>query len=131
MLWYFLLWCGIIDIIKILIYYEETFNNDNKYTHSCFLRYASPVSSNHSGFIAVPRVGDEVVISFIDGDPDKPIITGSLYNQENPSLIQSEIVTNKHKTSLTSKTGWWKYTKRYSFIGWRIWNTEDNFKNEI
>ena len=85
-------------------YDEETFNNDNKYTHSCFLRYASPVSSNHSGFIAVPRVGDEVVISFIDGDPDKPIITGSLYNQENPSLIQSDIKSNKHKTSLTSKT---------------------------
>ena len=85
-------------------YDEETFNNDNKYTHSCFLRYASPISSNHSGFIAVPRVGDEVIISFIDGDPDKPIITGSLYNQENPSLIQSDIKSNKHKTSLTSKT---------------------------
>ncbi len=85
-------------------YDEEVFSGKYSYTHSCYLRYASPVSSNHSGFIAVPRVGDEVVISFIDGDPDKPIITGSLYNQENPSIIQSEIVTNKHKTSLTSKT---------------------------
>ena len=85
-------------------YDEEVFSGKYSYTHSCYLRYASPVSSNHSGFIAVPRIGDEVVISFIDGDPDKPIITGSLYNQENPSIIQSEIVTNKHKTSLTSKT---------------------------
>ena len=85
-------------------YDEEVFSGKYSYTHSCYLRYASPVSSNHSGFIAVPRVGDEVVISFIDGDPDKPIITGSLYNQENPSLIQSDIKSNKHKTSLTSKT---------------------------
>ena len=85
-------------------YDEETFNNDNKYTHSCFLRYASPVSSNHSGFIAVPRVGDEVIISFIDGEPDRPVITGCLYNRENPALIQDEIISNKHKTSLTSKT---------------------------
>lgn len=85
-------------------YDEETFNNDNKYTHSCFLRYASPISSNHSGFIAVPRVGDEVIISFIDGEPDRPVITGCLYNRENPALIQNEIVSNKHKTSLTSKT---------------------------
>ena len=85
-------------------YDEETFNNDNKYTHSCFLRYASPISSNHSGFIAVPRVGDEVIISFIDGEPDRPVITGCLYNRENPALIQNEIISNKHKTSLTSKT---------------------------
>ncbi len=85
-------------------YDEETFNNDNKYTHSCFLRYASPISSNNSGFIAVPRVCDEVIISFIDGEPDRPVITGCLYNRENPSLIQNEIISNKHKTSLTSKT---------------------------
>lgn len=85
-------------------YDEETFNNDNKYTHSCFLRYASPISSNNSGFIAVPRVGDEVIISFIDGEPDRPVITGCLYNRENPALIQNEIISNKHKTSLTSKT---------------------------
>lgn len=85
-------------------YDEEVFSGKYDYKHSCYLRYASPVSSNHSGFIAVPRVGDEVVVSFIDGDPDKPIITGSLYNSENPSLLQKEIMSNKHKTSLSSKT---------------------------
>ena len=85
-------------------YDEEVFSGKYSYTHSCYLRYTSPVSSNHSGFIAVPRVGDEVVVSFIDGDPDRPIITGSLYNQENPSIIQSDIISNKHKTSLSSKT---------------------------
>ena len=86
------------------LYDEETFNNNNKYTHSCYLRYTSPIASGHSGFVAIPRVGDEVVVSFIDGDPDRPIITGSIYNQETKSLIQNEIISNKHKTSLSSKT---------------------------
>ena len=85
-------------------YDEEVFGGKYSFTHSCYLRYASPVASNHSGFIAVPRVGDEVVVSFIDGDPDRPIITGSLYNQESPSILQNEILSNKHKTSLSSKT---------------------------
>ena len=85
-------------------YDEEVFGGKYSFTHSCYLRYAIPVASNHSGFIAVPRVGDEVVVSFIDGDPDRPIITGSLYNQESPSILQNEILSNKHKTSLSSKT---------------------------
>ena len=85
-------------------YDEETFGDTYKHTHSCYLRYASPAASHNSGFIAVPRVGDEVVVSFIDGDPDRPIITGSLYTPYNPSLIHSEILASKHKTSLSSKT---------------------------
>ena len=85
------------------IYDDSPVNND-KYTHSCYLRYASPAASNNSGFIAVPRVGDEVIISYIDGDINRPVITGSLYNMSSPSLIQSDILSSKHKTSLSSKT---------------------------
>ena len=85
-------------------YDEDGIVDNDKYTHSCYLRYASPAASSSSGFIAVPRVGDEVIISYIDGDPNRPIITGSLYNLSNKSLIQNEILQNKHKTSLSSKT---------------------------
>lgn len=84
--------------------YDDSLVNKDKYTHSCYLRYASPAASNNSGFIAVPRVGDEVIISYIDGDINRPLITGSLYNMSSPSLIQSEIMSCNHKTSLSSKT---------------------------
>ena len=84
--------------------YDDSMVNKDKYTHSCYLRYASPAASNNSGFIAVPRVGDEVIISYIDGDINRPVITGSLYNMSSPSLIQSEILSSKHKTSLSAKT---------------------------
>ncbi|MGX2973405.1 phage baseplate assembly protein V, partial [Helicobacter sp. T3_23-1059] len=55
--------------------------------YSPYLRVASPIASNHSGFYHTPRVGDEVLISFLDNDIDKPYISGSLYNNTNtPNL---------------------------------------------
>ncbi len=52
-----------------------------KCSYTTFLRIISPIASNNSGFFAIPRISDEVIISFLDGDIDKPFISGSLYNQ--------------------------------------------------
>ena len=71
-------------------------------THTPFLRVASPIASNHSGLYHTPRVGDEVIISYMDNDIDKPYISGSLYNQHNPSL--ANLPTQDHITALSSKT---------------------------
>ncbi|HDZ5066320.1 TPA: VgrG protein [Campylobacter jejuni] len=60
------------------------------------------MASNHSGFFHTPRIGDEVIISFLDDDIDKPYVSGSLYNGVNPSLI--DLPFNDHQTSLSSKT---------------------------
>ncbi|QOR00115.1 type VI secretion system tip protein VgrG [Campylobacter lari] len=62
---------------------EELDNKTNMYHYSPFLRVASNVASNHSGFYHTPRIGDEVIISFLDDDIDKPFISGSLYNGVN------------------------------------------------
>ncbi len=62
---------------------EELDNKTNMYHHSPFLRVASNIASNHSGFYHTPRIGDEVIISFLDDDIDKPFISGSLYNGAN------------------------------------------------
>ena len=48
---------------------------------SCWVRVSSPWAGSRFGFIALPRVGDEVVVEFLDGDPDRPLITGQVYNQ--------------------------------------------------
>lgn len=72
------------------------------HTHTAFLRVAYPIASNSSGFFALPRIGDEVIISFLDNDIDKPFISGSLYNTTNPSLIHNPL--DSHKTSLSSRT---------------------------
>lgn len=47
---------------------------------TCRLRVAQPTASKGWGTWAVPHIGDEVLVSFINGDPDRPVITGRLYN---------------------------------------------------
>jgi type VI secretion system secreted protein VgrG len=49
---------------------------------SCWLRVASPTAGNGWGFISLPRIGQEVMVAFLEGDPDQPIVVGSVYNAE-------------------------------------------------
>ncbi|EAC1779027.1 type VI secretion protein VgrG [Campylobacter coli] len=75
-------------------------NTYKSYHHTPFLRVASHIASNHSGFFHTPRIGDEVIISFLDDDIDKPYVSGSLYNgattmpQYNYPRYKREIATN-------------------------------------
>ncbi|PAF46716.1 hypothetical protein BKH41_08650 [Helicobacter sp. 12S02232-10] len=71
------------------------------YTFSCYLKVASPFASTNQGFLSLPRVGSEVLVSYLDGDIDQPIITGSVYSPFNKGLSHPQ---EAHKTSLVSKT---------------------------
>lgn len=63
--------------IRVLFHFEE-----NKAT-SCYVRLSSFYSGDSYGALFIPRVNSEVMVSFINGDLDKPIIMGGLYNGEN------------------------------------------------
>ncbi|EDP3447378.1 type VI secretion protein VgrG [Campylobacter jejuni] len=75
-------------------------NTYKSYHRTPFLRVASHIASNHSGFFHTPRIGDEVIISFLDDDIDKPYVSGNLYNgattmpQYNYPRYKREIATN-------------------------------------
>lgn len=56
------------------------FHWDRLGTGSCWVRVATPWAGARHGFMAVPRVGTEVVVAFLDGDPDRPLVTGQVYN---------------------------------------------------
>lgn len=49
---------------------------------SCWLRVTTSWAGNNWGAIHIPRIGQEVIVSFLEGDPDRPIIIGSVYNAE-------------------------------------------------
>lgn len=56
---------------------------------SCWLRVSQSSADNGWGAVFVPRVGQEVIVSFLDGDPDRPVITGRVYNGERQPLWHS------------------------------------------
>jgi type VI secretion system secreted protein VgrG len=73
---------------------------------SCWVRVATPWASKNFGMISLPRVGDEVVVSFIGGDPDQPIITGSVYNDVNPPAYElPKLATVSGIKTRSSKSG--------------------------
>ena len=68
---------------------------------SCYLRVMQSWAGNQWGASFIPRIGHEVIVSFLDGDPDRPIVTGTVYNGANkpvyPSKTQSGIKTRSTK----------------------------------
>jgi type VI secretion system secreted protein VgrG len=49
---------------------------------SCWVRVATPWAGKQWGMIHIPRIGQEVIVDFLEGDPDQPIILGSVYNAD-------------------------------------------------
>lgn len=50
---------------------------------SCWLRVAFLAAGDGWGFVSIPRMGHEVIVSFMEGDPDRPLVTGVVYNKDN------------------------------------------------
>ncbi|MBJ6724524.1 type VI secretion system Vgr family protein [Geomesophilobacter sediminis] len=70
--------------VKVQFHWDREGKKDEK--SSCWLRIAQPWSGQSWGVIAIPRVGDEVLVAFINGDPDWPIVIGSVNNALSPAL---------------------------------------------
>jgi type VI secretion system secreted protein VgrG len=67
--------------VKIQFHWDR--NGQYNDHSSCWVRVAQSGASGGFGSIQIPRVGDEVVVVFLDGNPDRPLIMGSLYNSQN------------------------------------------------
>jgi type VI secretion system secreted protein VgrG len=66
--------------VKVQFHWDRSGKNDAD--SSCWVRVATPWAGKQWGMIHIPRVGQEVVIDFLEGDPDRPVIVGSVYNAE-------------------------------------------------
>lgn len=67
---------------------------------SCWVRVAQGMAGREYGFMALPRIGQEVVIDFLEGDPDRPLCVGSVYNADQMPHYNPE----EHKTRTYFKT---------------------------
>lgn len=84
--------------VKVQFHWDRNGQADEK--TSCWLRTSQGWAGNQYGQFVLPRIGHEVIVSFLHGDPDKPIITGSLYNGNN----KPPYTLPEHKTRSTFKT---------------------------
>ncbi|MGF6115036.1 type VI secretion system secreted protein VgrG [Janthinobacterium lividum] len=66
--------------VKVRFHWDRLNPGDEK--ASCWVRVSYPNAGEGYGAVHVPRVGQEVIITFLDGDVDRPIITGRIYNGE-------------------------------------------------
>lgn len=67
--------------VKVQFHWDRK-GEEDEYS-SCWIRVAHPTAGANWGSQFMPRIGQEVVVSFLDGDPDRPLITGSVYNSNN------------------------------------------------
>ena len=66
--------------IKVQFAWDRDGKNDGD--SSCWLRVATPWAGKQWGMIHIPRIGQEVIVDFMDGDVNNPIVVGSVYNAE-------------------------------------------------
>ncbi len=67
--------------VKVQFHWDrESAGDENS---SCWIRVSQPWAGKKWGAINIPRIGQEVIVEFLEGDPDRPIITGRVYNGEN------------------------------------------------
>ncbi|WP_110643460.1 type VI secretion system tip protein TssI/VgrG [Salinicola sp. CPA57] len=67
--------------VKVRFHWDRYATGDDK--SSCWLRVSSVGAGQGHGFVRIPRIGEEVIVQFLDGDPDRPIVTGTVYNGVN------------------------------------------------
>lgn len=67
--------------VRVQFHWDRVGRHDER--SSAWVRVASTWAGSNFGFMAVPRIGQEVIVQWLDGDPDRPIVTGRVYNQDN------------------------------------------------
>jgi type VI secretion system secreted protein VgrG len=74
------IWTDKYGRIKVLFHWDRLGKGDEN--SSCWIRVAQGWAGKQWGAFFLPRIGQEVVVSFLEGDPDRPLVTGSVYNAE-------------------------------------------------
>lgn len=86
--------------IKVQFHWDREGKGDDK--SSCWIRVSQAWAGPGWGALYLPRIGQEVVVEFLEGDPDRPIVTGSVYNGQNPPPI--DLPAEKTKSTLRSSS---------------------------
>ena len=89
--------------IKVQFHWDRKGKHDDK--SSCWIRVAQNWAGGGWGFMFIPRVGMEVVVTFLEGDPDRPLVTGCVYNGVNRPPYELPAEKTKSTVKSTSSPG--------------------------
>jgi type VI secretion system secreted protein VgrG len=68
--------------VKVVFHWDREGIKTKDENCSCWIRVSQPWAGKQWGGVMIPRIGQEVIVDFLEGDPDQPIITGRVYNNE-------------------------------------------------
>jgi type VI secretion system secreted protein VgrG len=86
--------------VKVQFHWDRYSKADEN--SSCWIRVSQVWAGKKWGAMYIPRIGQEVIIDFLEGDPDRPIITGRVYNS--PTVPPYDLPTNKTMSTLKSNS---------------------------
>lgn len=98
------IWTDSYGRVKVQFHWDQKGTSDEN--SSCWIRVAQGWAGKSWGTLFTPRIGTEAVVSFVDGDPDRPLITGTVYNatQTVPYTLPDDQTKSTIKT-MSSKAG--------------------------
>lgn len=93
--------------VKVQFHWDRLGGKDEN--SSCFVRVSSVWAGSGWGFIQIPRIGQEVIVDFLEGNPDMPIITGRVYNaaQMPPYGLPANATQSGWKSNSSPGGGGW------------------------
>ncbi|HTU65327.1 MAG TPA: type VI secretion system tip protein TssI/VgrG [Steroidobacteraceae bacterium] len=86
--------------VKVQFHWDRVGKSDEN--SGCWIRVAQTWAGKQWGAIHIPRIGQEVIVDFLEGDPDKPIITGRVYNGAN--MPPYDLPANKTQSGVKSRS---------------------------
>lgn len=86
--------------VKLQFHWDRRGKSDEN--SSCWVRVSQAWAGEKWGSIHIPRIGQEVIVEFIDGDPDRPIVTGRVYNGDRP--VPYDLPANATQSGIKSRS---------------------------
>ena len=86
--------------VKVQFHWDRYSKTDEN--SSCWVRVAQPLAGKEWGMFNLPRIGQEVLVDFLEGDPDSPIVIGTLYNGE--AMPPWKLPDDKSKSGIKTKS---------------------------
>ncbi|KTB79685.1 type VI secretion system Vgr family protein [Pseudomonas syringae] len=94
------IWTDQFGRVKVHFHWDR--HDQSNENSSCWIRVSQAWAGKNWGSMQIPRIGQEVIVSFLEGDPDRPIITGRVYNAE--QTVPYDLPANATQSGIKSRS---------------------------